>query len=128
MQNSSIRLVSSRSASMSCRAGFAYVLLLLLCSGAVRAQISQDEPALAPPRLKASPTLEPPPLKPPLKPPQETTTIVTPQREAIFLRADKLEGEGQSWIEAQGNVELRSRRQTVLADWLRYDQPTDEFW
>ena len=108
---------------MSRRAGFACVLLLLLCSGAARAQISQDEPALAPPRLKFAPTLEPPPLKPP-----QETTIVTPQREAIFLRADKLEGEGQSWIEAQGKVELRSRRQTVLADWLRYDQPTDEFW
>jgi LPS-assembly protein len=30
--------------------------------------------------------------------------------------------------EAEGNVELRSRRQTVLADWLHYDIPDDEIW
>ena len=46
----------------------------------------------------------------------------------IFLRADSLGGESQKWIEAEGNVEMRSRRQTVVADWLRYDIPTDEFW
>ena len=28
----------------------------------------------------------------------------------------------------RGNAELRSRRQTVIADWLHYDIPSDEFW
>src|SRR5215471_18245446 len=101
MQNSSIqRFVSSSSVSMLSRAGTACVVLLLLCSGASRAQVSQDEPALAPPRLKLSPTLEPPPLKQP-----QQTTVITTERESIFLRADKLEGEAQSWIEAEGKVE-----------------------
>ena len=31
-------------------------------------------------------------------------------------------------IEASGKVELRTRRETVLADWLRYDFATDEIW
>src|SRR5215510_13844933 len=124
MQNSSIRaLVSFASALMFFRAGIACVAPLLLFPSAALAQASQDEPAPLPPRLKLSPTLEPPPLRPP-----QETTIITPQRESIFLRADKLEGEGQQWVEAQGKVELRSRRQTVLADWLRYEAATDEFW
>ena len=50
------------------------------------------------------------------------------EREAIFLRADRLEGISQKWIEATGKVELRTRRQTVLADWLRYDVESDEMW
>ena len=40
-------------------------------------------------------------------------------RGALFLRADRLEGtEGR--ITAEGNVELRTRRETVLADKLAY--------
>ena len=40
-------------------------------------------------------------------------------RGALFLRADRLEGtEGR--VTAEGNVELRSRRETVLADKLSY--------
>ena len=66
--------------------------------------------------------LEPPALKPP-----QTITLST-DHEAIFLRADRLEGTGQKWIEASGSAELRTRRQTVLADWLRYDVETDEMW
>ena len=47
---------------------------------------------------------------------------------AIFLRADRLESTGEQSIEASGKVELRTRRETVLADWLRYDFATDEIW
>ncbi|MCL2296826.1 MAG: LPS-assembly protein LptD [Proteobacteria bacterium] len=43
---------------------------------------------------------------------------------AVFLRADRTEGTRQQ-IEAHGNVELRAHRETVLADWMRYDQETD---
>jgi LPS-assembly protein len=47
-------------------------------------------------------------------------------RGAIFLRADHLEGDAEGRIEASGSVELRTRRETVLADWLQYDYNEDE--
>jgi LPS-assembly protein len=50
------------------------------------------------------------------------------ERGAIFLRADRLEGTGERRINAAGHVELRTRRETVLADWLQYDIPNDEIW
>jgi len=43
----------------------------------------------------------------------------------IFLRADRLEGTSMR-VEASGRVELRTRRETVLADWLAYDLATEE--
>ena len=46
----------------------------------------------------------------------------------MFLRADRLEGSADKTIEATGKVELRTRRETVLADWLQYDVPNDEVW
>jgi LPS-assembly protein len=124
MRNSSIRVgVSSASVVMFRRIGIICVALSPLVSAwSAQAQSSQDEPAIPPPRLKSAPTLEPPSLKPP-------QAVAAPgERDAIFLRADRLEGEGQSWVEAEGKVELRTRRQTLLADWLRYDIPNDEFW
>ena len=48
-----------------------------------------------------------------------------PDRGSLFLRADRLEGT-QSRVEASGRVELRARRETVLADYLTYDFGTDE--
>src|SRR5215475_6005606 len=123
MRNSSIRLFSSPSALMSRRFGIVCLVLpLLVCSRNALAQISQDEPAPAPPRLKPAVTLEPALVKPP-----QAAAGPAP-REAIFLRADLLEGETQNWVEAEGKVELRTRRQTVLADWLRYENATDEIW
>jgi LPS-assembly protein len=50
------------------------------------------------------------------------------ERGALFLRADRLEGQADKAIEASGKVELRTRRETVLADWLRYDVDQDEIW
>jgi len=41
-------------------------------------------------------------------------------RGALFLRADRLEGDAKR-ITASGHVELRMRRETVLADQLTYD-------
>jgi LPS-assembly protein len=43
----------------------------------------------------------------------------------VFLRADRLEGTSTR-VEASGRVELRTRRETVLADWLAYDLATEE--
>ena len=107
---------------MSCRAGVVCIALLpLVLAGGVLAQSAQDDTAAQPARLKPSPVLEPPPRPTP-------GTRAAGDREAVFLRADRLEGEAEDWIQAEGKVELRSRRQTVLADWLRYDAATDEFW
>ncbi|HEX8009486.1 MAG TPA: LPS-assembly protein LptD [Casimicrobiaceae bacterium] len=105
---------------MSCRSGFVCFAVFAFASGGLSAQTPAGESP--PPRLKPSPTLEPPPPKPP------QALTLTADREAIFLRADRLEGMSQKAIEASGKVELRSRRQTVLADWLRYDVENDEVW
>src|SRR5216110_2139671 len=95
-----------------------FAALALVVSGAGTAQTASG----GPPRLKLAPTLEPPPLK-------SSEVIAMPtEREAIFLRAARLEGISQKWVEATGAVELRTRRQTVLADWLHYDVESDEMW
>ncbi len=107
---------------MSRCSGFVCFAVFAFASGGAAAQTPAGEPATPPPRLKPAQTLEPPPLKPP-----QTITLTT-DHEAIFLRADRLEGTGQKAIEASGQVELRTRRQTVLADWLRYDVENDEVW
>jgi len=99
------------------------VLIALLRGIDSQAQAMGEEVSeAAPPRLKLSPVLEPPSAR------SAKPSSAVSDRDAIFLRADRLEGEGQSWIEAEGRVELRTRRQTVLADWLRYDAATDEIW
>jgi len=54
-------------------------------------------------------------------------TLDTRPRGALFLRADRIEGDNKQ-VTAQGNVEIRSREQTVLADWLNYNQDTDEIF
>ena len=106
---------------MSRCSGLISIAALVLASGA-GAQTAGDEPSFPPPRLKPSQTLEPPRLKPP------QSITLSNDREAIFLRADHLEGTSQKAIEASGKAELRSRRKTVLADWLRYEVETDEVW
>jgi LPS-assembly protein len=114
-------------------AGFAVIVLLRVADSSAQATVGAAESA-TPPRLKLSPVLEPPIVKPPKPQPsaqgaaQTSQQPAPPDRDAIFLRADRLEGEGQEWIEAQGKVELRTRRQTVIADWLRYESASDEIW
>src|SRR3989442_12655123 len=82
---------------------FGFVCFAALASvvpGPVTAKTARGE---LPPRLKLAPTLEPPPLK-------SSEVIAMPtERETIFLRADRLEGLSQKWIEATGPVELRTR-------------------
>lgn len=48
------------------------------------------------------------------------------ERGVVFLRADRLEGVGQREVSAEGRVELRARRETMLADRLVYDLTRDE--
>ncbi len=90
------------------------------------------------PALQSAPRLVPPALASPLPPsapgqsapkPSSPTAVAPPGVDgAIFLRADRLESTGEQSIEASGKVELRTRRETVLADWLRYDFANDEIW
>jgi LPS-assembly protein len=102
---------------------------------------SQVEGALPEPGLKPAPRLIPPTLTTPeipgrtLKPaatPSPTPAKPAPPRPpdegAVFLRADRIEGSADTAIEASGKVELRTRRETVLADWLQYNILTDEIW
>ena len=51
-----------------------------------------------------------------------------PGSSAIFIRADRVEGIAEKFVEAAGKVELRTRRETVLADWLHYEFADDEIW
>lgn len=85
-------------------------------------------PPLPEPALKPAPQLVPPP---PTSPPKASAgpPVAAPfQNGVIFLRADRIDGAAESYVEATGKVELRTRNETVLADWLRYDFLTDEVW
>ena len=105
---------------MECRASTVGLSLLLLQS-IVYAQTPSPDTSDTPPRLKLAPVLVPPPPKA-LKPGPAS------DRDAVYLRADLLEGESEKWVQSSGKVELRTRRETVLADWLRYDLVTEEVW
>ena len=96
------------------------VVPFALASGATAQTVAGETPD-PPARLKLAPTLEPPP-------PKALRPGAPAERDAIFLRADRVEGDNQKWVQAEGKVDLRTRRQTVLADWLHYDIGTDEFW
>ncbi len=96
-------------------------LSLLLLHGIVCAQTPSADTSDTPPRLKVAPILVPPP-------PKAFRPGIGTERDAVYLRADLLEGESEKAIQASGTVELRTRRQTVLADWLHYDLATEEVW
>jgi len=101
---------------------------------------SRVEGALPEPALKAAPRLTPPAIPPPdaarspFSPPPAAPTPEKPaaprppDEGAVFLRADRIEGSADKSVEASGKVELRTRRETVLADWLQYNILTDEIW
>ena len=81
---------------------------------------------LAPPAAKPAPTPGVKLPKPVIGAPA-TASGDAAERGVLFLRADRLEGEEDKFT-AEGDVELRSRYETVLADWLSYDAVTDEIW
>jgi LPS-assembly protein len=89
--------------------------------GLTSGQATPPDDSDAPPRLKSAPILVPPP-------PKALRPGIGTDRDAVYLRADRLEGETEQSVEASGKVELRTRRQTVLADWLHYDFTTEEVW
>ncbi|CAG0986209.1 LPS-assembly protein LptD [Burkholderiales bacterium] len=64
----------------------------------------------------------------PLKPERVLLPPVTGQDGAAFIYAERLSGtEGKEAL-AEGAVEMRTRRETVFADWLRYDLEQNEVW
>jgi LPS-assembly protein len=111
--------------------------LALSAASAAAAGDAEDIPA---PVLKLAPELVPPPARE-AAPGGATTQgrrgTAAPMPKlpplgsdggAVFFRADVLEGIADKHVEASGKVELRTRRETVLADWLRYDLDGDEIW
>ena len=44
----------------------------------------------------------------------------------VYFRADRMQGVSEKFVEAEGHVELRTRRETVRADWLHYDLVADD--
>jgi LPS-assembly protein len=100
-----------------------FVILLVVAADGAWAQTAADETGAPAAQLKLSPVLEPPPPKP-----AQVSAAAPGDQGAIFLRADRLEGTNQQWVEASGKAELRTRSQTVIADWLRYEIESGDMW
>src|SRR4029450_3633593 len=96
---------------------------------------------LPPAVLKPAEQLTPPPLRPAPgtlpgtapKTPGATPAPIprppfAPDSGAIFFRAEAIDGVFNKEATATGKVELRTRRETVLADWLHYDFGNDGIW
>src|SRR5437763_6535734 len=81
---------------------------------------------LAPPAPKTE-TMPAAPARPGQPRPAPTPKTEEAPRGVLFLRADRIDG-NEDRITAEGDVELRSRYETVLADWLNYDVINDEVW
>src|SRR5512132_1596885 len=90
---------------------------------ATEGEAASATPAL---NLRLAPDLTPPALR--TRPPAAAGAATPRPEQAIFLRADWIEGVGKEHVDAGGHVELRTRRETVLADWLRYEFADDEIW
>ncbi len=119
---------------------FLHALALGLVAVVGAASAEDDVSALPAPALKPAGELTPPPLRPPSRAPSGAPSqppgprlVGTPARApfapdsgAIFFRADAIEGVFNKEATASGKVELRTRRETVLADWLHYDFAGEE--
>ncbi|MBK6600351.1 MAG: LPS-assembly protein LptD [Betaproteobacteria bacterium] len=114
-----------------------FALLLALAAGAVRAQSPEDAalplpaPALVPALKLTAPGLRVRPGTLPGAPADGAARQRAPggdEDSPVFIRADRIEGVAEKYFEAEGGVELRTRTETVRADWLRYDILADEIW
>ena len=86
---------------------FARVSLAVICAFPLAAHAQEGL------RLKGQPALA-------LEPPAGADPL------PIFIDADRLRGHAERDTEAEGNVRLRKRGQTVFADWLRHDALKEE--
>jgi LPS-assembly protein len=132
------------------RTRFALALSLPIAALAFPAASGAQAPAVAPaadaalpaPALRLAPELVPPDARKAKGPaPSSGTAPPAPDPAAplkippfgadggaVFVRADSISGVPEQYVEASGKVELRTRSETVLADWLRYDMATEEVW
>ncbi|HVJ72679.1 MAG TPA: LPS-assembly protein LptD [Casimicrobiaceae bacterium] len=96
--------------------------------GAQRVEPAEPPLTLRPSREIASPLPPPRPAAPgtAVRTPRPSLNLDDDERGVVFLRADRLEGVGQREVSAEGRVELRAHRETVLADKLVYDLIRDE--
>jgi len=49
-----------------------------------------------------------------------------PFREPTFVEADRIDGQRNQFLEAEGSVEARNVREQINADWLRYEVAADQ--
>ena len=56
----------------------------------------------------------------------QTPPLDDKERLPVFVEADELRGQQEQEVEARGRVRLRTRGKAVAADWLFYDQRTEE--
>ena len=106
----------------------ALVAALTAPLGAQRVEPAEPPLSLRPSREIASPLPPPRPAAPgtAVRTPRPSLNLDDDERGVVFLRADRLEGVGQREVSAEGRVELRAHRETVLADKLVYDLIRDE--
>lgn len=98
----------------------------VLAANAGAAERASDAPVL---QLKIARDLTPPDrVAAPRTPAASTPARAAGAQGALFLRADSIEATARERVDASGHVELRTRNETVLADWLRYDFVDDEIW
>lgn len=64
----------------------------------------------------------------PLKPERVLRPPVAGENTAAFIYAEHLSGKGGEEVIAEGAVEMRTRRETLFADWLRFDLEANELW
>lgn len=117
-------------AGVGCFSGLPASVALAQSAGTETAATAPEVPPLQPPSLKLREARELSPFETITRRQQDVS--FSPRafsREesghgAVFLRADRTEGTRHQ-VEASGHVELRAHRETVLADWMHYDQDTD---
>lgn len=104
--------------------------MLVSLSAAGQSAPTERDFALPDAELKLAPQLTPPPAAAAPKPRAgaPAPTAAPADGGVIFMRADRVSGSAEKYVEAEGKVELRTRTETVLADWLHYDFITEEIW
>lgn len=88
-------------------------LLQPLGIAALLAFVGQTQGAESAPGLRIDPSMQ-------------TRPVDDKERLPVFVEADEIRGRQESEIEGRGRVRMRTRGKAVAADWLFYDQRTDE--
>ncbi len=111
-------------------------VLVPVAAAQTPAPVAGGAPTLPEPILRLAPDLEPPVTRRPA-PSRPGEALPGPSLQpspleagggAVFVRANRIDGVAEKYVEAEGKVELRTRRETVLAEWLHYDIAAQEIW